>query len=315
MDKLLLLLPGPLPIWARYGLTTLIVLAFFAVEVGIWLSSGFTGLFALLPAVSLAGILFDRGSGFYASLLATALASWLFMPSPVAASWGTLPLVLFFLTALGLATIGEALRKAVEHFRDSERAKDLLLREMAHRTKNNLTMVCSLLRIQARASADEPAYGALMSAAARVQVMADVNDFLRESAHGRMVDMHAYLEELCHKLADALRGARPVAIRVEASTIELPAEKAVPIGIIVNELVTNSFKHAFPDNRAGVVNVSLSAKTGVVVLVEDNGAGCPDEMQQGLGTRLMQLMTQQLHAQLVRESENGGCRVKLTVGS
>jgi two-component sensor histidine kinase len=309
------MLPGALPVWLRYGLTTLIVLVFFAVQVAVWISSGFTGLFVLLPAVFLASILFDRACGFYASFLSTALASWLFMPNFVTPTWGTLPLVLFFLIGLGLATLSEALRQAIEHFRDSERAKDLLLREMAHRTKNNLAMVCSLLRIQARASADEPAHNSLMAAAARVQVMADVNDFLRESAHGRMVDMHAYLEELCRKLADALRGARPVAIRVQAPVIELPAETAVPIGIIVNELVTNSFKYAFPENRAGVVNVSLSTDSGVVVIVEDNGIGCPHGRLEGLGTRLMQLMTQQLHADLVRESAGGGCRAILTVPS
>jgi two-component sensor histidine kinase len=126
--------------------------------------------------------------------------------------------------------------------------------------------------------------------------------------------MSAYLGELCTKLADALRGARPVTIRVSAQNIELPAEKAVPIGIIVNELVTNSFKYAFPDASTGVVTVSLHQDGEIIVVVEDNGVGCPDNAVEGLGSRLTHLMTQQLHGVIERQSSPlGGCRVTLTV--
>jgi two-component sensor histidine kinase len=264
--------------------------------------------------VFLSSVMFNHGSGFYAAFLGTTLCSWLFMSDLFALDRGSLPLILFFLTGLGVAAISEALRKAIEHFRDAERANDLLLREMAHRTKNNLAMVCSLLRIQARASDSEQTQGSLLAAAGRVQVMADVNDFLRESRHGRMVDMSAYLDELCQKLADALRGTQPVAIRVEAENIELPAEKAVPIGIIVNELVTNSFKYAFPEGRPGTVSVSLRRQEeDVVITVEDNGIGCDETAVDGLGSRLMQMMTQQLHGALTREPTEVGCKASLRV--
>jgi two-component sensor histidine kinase len=315
MDRLLLLLPGPQPAWLRYAATTAIVTAFFAIQVSVSVFSGFAALFLILPGVFLASIIFNHGSGFYASFLATALVSWLFMPDLIALSRTSLPLVLFFLTGLGVAAISEALRKALEHFRDAERANDLLLREMAHRTKNNLAMVCSLLRIQARASNDGHLRDALMAAVARVQVMADVNDFLHESHRGRTVDINTYLEELCQKLADALRDTRPVAIRVVAQAIELPAEKAVPIGIIVNELVTNSFKHAFPDGRPGVVTVNLRQDGDTIVSVEDNGVGCDDTVVEGLGGRLVQLMTQQLHGVLGREPVTEGCKITLRMKS
>lgn len=313
MDKLLPLLPGPLPIWARYALTALIAGAFFALQVMVTVLSGYSNLFLILPAVFLASVLFGRRAGFFASLLGTVLSGWLLVPDRFALSGAALPLVLLFLTGLGLAAISDAFRQALEHYRDAERAKDLLLREMAHRTKNNLATVCSLLRIQARASPDQRTHDQLMAAATRVQVMADVNDFLREAAPGRMVDMRAYLDELCTKLAGALRGTRAVAIQVQSPNVDMPAEKAVPIGIIVNELVTNSFKHAFPDSRAGTVKVSLRQDGETVVSVEDNGVGCADDIPDGLGSRLTQLMTQQLQGTLERRAVPGGCCVTLTM--
>ena len=123
MEKLLLVLPGPQPLWLRYLATTLIVVVFFGLQASVSAYSGFTALFLILPAVFLASIIFNHGSGFYAAFLATVLGSWLFMPDLIALSRGSIPLVLFFLTGLGVAALSEALRKSVQHFRDAERAK------------------------------------------------------------------------------------------------------------------------------------------------------------------------------------------------
>ncbi|HWM47881.1 MAG TPA: histidine kinase dimerization/phosphoacceptor domain -containing protein [Xanthobacteraceae bacterium] len=314
MEKLLMLRPRPQPVWVRYAVATVIIVIFFLVEAAVSAYSGFTAMFILLPAVFLVGILFDRGTGVYAAFLATALLAWFFLPDILSPDPRTVPLVLFFLTGLATALVSESLRKFLERLVAAERGKDLLLREMAHRTKNNLATVCSLLRIQARAAANEPVRESLTRAATRVEVMADVHEFLRESAHGRDVDMRAYLQELCQKLAGALRGVRPVTIAVDVPYVQLPAETAVPIGMVVNELVTNSFKYAFPDERSGTIAVSLKQDGDALeVVVEDDGVGCADDAIEGLGSRLMRLMTQQLRGTLQREQTPSGCRVKLSV--
>ena len=313
MEKLLLLLPDrPQPIVVRYGVTTLIVSTFFIIQVGISTYSGFTGVFLLLPAIFLAGIIFDRGSGFFGTALATLMVGYFFFPNFHLLDQGAYPLILFLITGLGVSVVAEGLRKALERVVKAERAKDLLLREVMHRTKNNLTTIIALLRLQSRSSADPTLSEALETACGRVQVMADVHDFLSHVTPGQSVDMKRYLDELSHKIAAALRGIRPVAMHVTADQIDLPAEKAIPLGIIVNELVTNSFKYAFPDLTAGRIDVKLVQDGDTILIVEDNGVGC-GSIKEGLGSRLMQLMTQQLNGTLVREAADPGCRVIVRV--
>jgi two-component sensor histidine kinase len=123
--------------------------------------------------------------------------------------------------------------------------------------------------------------------------------------------MRAYLGQLCAHLANALRDIRPIVVKVEATELYLPSEQAVPLGLIVNELVTNSLKHAFPDDRAGTVHVTLSSGPHVVLLVRDDGVGC-SLPQEGIGTRLIRLLAQQLGAVIVWEQPEKGCLVRVS---
>jgi len=312
MERLLLLLPSrPQPIIVRYGITTAIVVVLFLLQVGLYSYSGFIGLFLMMPGIFLAGVMFDRGSGFYASLLSVVLTSWFFLRDWLFLDSQSIALILFFLVGLGLAAASEALRKALEKSQAAERHNELMFRELMHRTRNNLASVSSLLRLQARASTTPETRGALDAAAGRVQVMTDVHEFLRNPGPSGTVDMSDYLEELCRKLGDALRGARPVAVEVSAEHVELSRERAEAIGLIVNELVTNSLKYAFPDGRPGLIAVTLRQDGEIVLLVEDNGIGCPTEIKEGLGSRLIQLMAQQLRGEITREAIDPGCRVML----
>ena len=124
--------------------------------------------------------------------------------------------------------------------------------------------------------------------------------------------MRTYLQQLCAHLADALRDVRPIAVNVEATELYLPSEQAVPLGLIVNELVTNSLKHAFPGDRPGTVHVTLSAEAGVVLLVRDDGIGCPTP-KEGTGARLTRLLAQQqLGGTIAWERCEKGCLVRVS---
>jgi two-component sensor histidine kinase len=219
-------------------------------------------------------------------------------------------LAFFTLECIGIAVLCEALRKALERATHAERGKDLMFQELAHRTKNNLQMIASVLALQARAQKDPTLRAAFDAAVSRVQVIANAHDRLQPGGTDGEVNLRDYLEDLCRNLGDSLRDLRPVAVRVEVEPIMVGTDKAVPLGLIVNELVTNAFKYAFPDSAEGAVEVSLRrTKEGEVELtVHDNGIGCTS-LHEGLGSRLVRLLVQQLGGTIAREPAKPGCLV------
>ncbi|MCB5176625.1 sensor histidine kinase [Microvirga lenta] len=318
MENLLRILPSSPPsTLMRYGLTTVIVLVFFLIRLGLPLGGGYPFLI-FFPAVFLSSILFDRGSGFLATFLTTVLAVYFFIEpryTLVPPVEQVPPLVLYVLISCGIAVLSEALRRALERAQRAEREKDLLFQELAHRTKNNLQIIASVLALQARSVEDPEVKRIFDAAVTRVRVIANAHSQLQPSGDRSMVDMRSYLGDLCRDLGDSLRDVRPVAVRVEADPIELSTETAVPIGLIVNELVTNAFKYAFPDSQDGVVIVTFrrSEPGTIMLVVEDNGVGCPLEVKEGLGSRLVRLLVQQVGGTIAREAGNPGCRVVASI--
>src|SRR5687767_13789440 len=120
--------------------------------------------------------------------------------------------------------------------------------------------VTSVLRIQARQATTPEIRNSLMAAAGRVDVMGEVHTFLENSPE--TVNLGAYLTDLCQRLAAAHRGVRPIEIIVQAEDARVKPEHTLPVGMIVNELVTNSIKYAFPDGRPGRVGVSVHDEGG-----------------------------------------------------
>lgn len=314
MENLLLLLPDrPQSVVVRYLLTTLIVGICFLLQVGVEMQSGFFGFFLLLPGIFIASLIFDRGSGFYATVLSTALSVLVLMRP--GGGFGLLsqhlvPLVLFLLIGLGLATVSEGLRKALERAVRAERVKDLALSELNHRIRNDLAMMASVLELQTRAQTDPGAKAAFRSAVGRIHVIANAHDHLLPRDDQSSIDMKEYLTDCCRHLAETLRDVRPIAVNVEADPIYLPSDKAVPVGLMVNELATNAFKYAFPDDRAGTITVRFRNRSAreLELVVEDNGKGCPHGAKEGLGSRIVRLLAQQLKGDVTTESAGPGCR-------
>ena len=187
MERLLAILPVlPKPWPVRYALTALIMLACCTVQYLIFRTSGFTGLFILLPGIFLSGLLFDRGSAFFGTLIGSLFAVYILFPGfalPSNAMY--VPIILFMVTGFFLGAAAEMLRKAMERITAAERDKDLLLRELRHRTKNDIMNITSVLRIQARQATTPDIRDALMGAAGRVDVMGEVQTFSRELTRDR----------------------------------------------------------------------------------------------------------------------------------
>lgn len=135
----------------------------------------------------------------------------------------------------------------------------MLLKEMAHRTKNNLAVLSAMIRLRAK-TAEPEVMAALHDTARRIQVTSEVYDHLSLRQDSRSVDMRFFLNDVVEKIFQSLAPSGPVAFNVVSDSAIVPHNRALAIGLIVNELVTNSLKHAFPNNRPGQISVRLASK-------------------------------------------------------
>jgi two-component sensor histidine kinase len=183
--------------------------------------------------------------------------------------------------------------------------KDILLNEVHHRVNNNLTVIGSLLRMQAEAFPDDRVADALRGSQLRVDAMALIHAQLYNSVDWRAVQFGAYAKVLAETLfrgygIDPLR----VQLRVEISPFELGVDKAIPAGLILNELISNTLKHAFPNGRSGFLLIEGRLLDGRVELsVQDNGVGMPgsvgqtvDPRRKSLGMTIVKVLSHQLKA-------------------
>jgi len=182
--------------------------------------------------------------------------------------------------------------------------------------KNDLALLSSMIALQARSQSSPLVRAALESAGARLRAVAEGQDQLQLATGDQTVDMQEYLEDVCRRLGEALRGVRPIAVRVDCENVIIDSRQAIRIGLIVNELATNALKHAFPGDRGGTIQVGLRRRpTDLIIVVEDDGVGCPEDVQAGLGSRLVSLLAQQSGGSIKRGSANPGCRVVIAIPS
>lgn len=283
--------------------------------------------FALLaPAVMVATLAGGWLAG--AVTLSVSVGFTWFVLVPPAYAWagkshwlGTLLVMLLTgLVTLALADLFRRTVRAAARERDRQIAeRDLFLAEFEHRVKNNFAIVASLLELQKRA-ADPATAAALTAALARVQSIARAHRHLYRGTPGvAVVEMADYLGELCAELGRALVLGDRVTIRCTADRAPLPRDRAVSIGLIVNELVTNAAKHAFAGRDQGLIIVSFTTVSGGWALsVADNGTGIvarPGEARPegGLGTRLIEAFARQAGGRVQVETGPQGTRTLVLI--
>ncbi len=279
------------------------------------------GPFALgYPAVLVAALFARWQSGALAALL-TLLHTWYFLLPPVNSFYPKGPgdgsrLLVIVIAYVIMLAVAEIFRRAVRRAtaeRDRQIAeRDLFLEEFDHRVKNNFTLVASLLDMQRRRAGEGETAEALASALARVESIARAHRHLYRGASAPdTVDMATYIHELCTALEEALflRGA--ITLMCEADHAALPRDRAVSIGLILNELVTNAAKHAFGERESGTISVRFSARPGGWrLIVADNGNGIPMGTKKGrpggLGQRLIEGFVRQARGAIRTESSGEG---------
>jgi two-component sensor histidine kinase len=212
----------------------------------------------------------------------------------------------------------EAAERAVREARDRA---ELLLREVNHRVANSLQLVASLVSMQKALVQDPAARDALVETQGRIAAIAQVHRRLYTSDDVRFVEMGAYLKSLVQELEEAMAAAgRRHRILLEAEPVAVSTDKAVSMGVIVTELVTNAYKYAYPAPISGEIRVRLGlGPEGTVELaVEDDGVGWRSGTAprgSGLGTRVVQAMAASLKAPLLFDPAHKGTRVVLSLPS
>jgi chemotaxis protein methyltransferase CheR len=216
---------------------------------------------------------------------------------------------------LAIEDVTERVRLEREHAIAGERI-GMLLQELTHRVKNSLQIIAGMVSIEARSHKSGEGKAALERVSHRISALYSQ---LSKANTVEAVDAATYLDELCRDLIASVHkeGGTSIVLETDIESELLPTDRAITIGLMVNELVTNALKYAFPGDTKGTVLVTLKRAPGELRLtVSDDGKGVdPRRADSGLGGRLVEGFAQQLGGQLKRESGNKGTIVCLTLPS
>jgi two-component sensor histidine kinase len=192
--------------------------------------------------------------------------------------------------------------------------REVLLREVNHRVGNSLQIIASLLHLQASSATEDDVKAALTNAMGRVAAVAQVHRRLYTSHDLKNVLLNQYLDALLEDLRRSAEGNRMSRLTLKAEPIEIDPDRAVAIGIIVNELVMNAVKYAYPDG-AGPIHIDLAASGDDIQLsIADNGVGLnarSDPRSTGMGQRIVAAMASKLSAIVERDTNHSGTKIVL----
>ena len=219
---------------------------------------------------------------------------------------------------LAIEDVTERARLEREHTAAHKRI-GMLLQELTHRVKNSLQFIASMVMLEARSNDSGEAKAALERVSHRITALGQLYSKLSKADTVEAVDAATYLDELCRDLIASVHKEDPTSIvlKTDIESELLPTDRAIPIGLIVNELVTNVVKYGFPGEAKGTVTVTLKRVPGELRLtVADNGQGLdPRRADSGLGRKLVDGFAQQLGGQVERKSDSQGTAVHLILPS
>lgn len=195
---------------------------------------------------------------------------------------------------------------------DSLHEKEVLLTEIHHRVKNNLQVISSLLRMQSRHIKDKQALKMFVNSEHRVKAMALIHEKLYMSEDVAHIDFSQYIQSLVRDLFETYQvSIQDIRLVIDAADFPLELNQAIPCGLIINELVANALKHAFPDGRKGTIQVHLghSSEGKSVLIVRDNGIGFPHDLEfrttRSMGLNLIKTLVKQMRGVTDLKSDDG----------
>lgn len=194
--------------------------------------------------------------------------------------------------------------------------KEMLLREIHHRVKNNLMIISSLLNLQSRYIKDKTSLNVFKESQNRARSMALIHERLYQSSDLKRIDFGEYIRSLSNELFHTYRADTGyIKLKIDVENILLDINTAIPLGLIVNELVTNSLEHAFLDGESGEINIEFhSINDHYEFIVQDNGIGFPEELDfrntESLGLQIVNSLISQIDGDIQLDC-NGGTKVKI----
>jgi PAS domain S-box-containing protein len=207
-----------------------------------------------------------------------------------------------------------AQREHEQHIQSSLREKEVLLKEIHHRVKNNLQVIQSLLKMQSRLLPDGQTRAAIAATIQRVRAMALLHEGLYQREDLATISLRQYLRDLFNGAeASSIADPGQVQFQLDCEDIQLTLDTAAPLGLLANELISNSFKHGFPNGRRGAIEISIRRIDGVVhMMVKDDGIGIPAGFDAtastSMGLKLASSLAHQLGGRL-EFATDGGCRI------
>lgn len=201
--------------------------------------------------------------------------------------------------------------KLVSDIKENLKEKETLLAEIHHRVKNNLAVISGLLQLEGFKADDEQTERILKNSQLRIHSMATVHELLYEAQNFNKLSFVDFITKMVSSIQDVYESQQPsITISFDTDDVHLNVNQAVPCGLIINELVTNAFKHAYPNSKTGKIDVILHEKGEQILLkVKDEGQGLPDdftlEESDSLGFKLIQILSKQIDAEVSVDTQNG----------
>jgi len=203
-------------------------------------------------------------------------------------------------------------KKAEERIKESLKEKEVLLQEIHHRVKNNMQIISSLLNLQSEKIKNKEMRRAFKASQSRIRSMALIHEMLYKSKDFKSVDFAPYIQNLAFQLVNVYKVKSDVVrLTLDIKDVFLDINRAITCGLIINELISNALKYAFPEGRKGEICVKVyQDKEGMYnLIISDNGVGIPKELDihesETLGLRLVCLLTDQLSGSIALDRENG----------
>jgi two-component sensor histidine kinase len=200
----------------------------------------------------------------------------------------------------------------LEVLRGALNQKELLLQEIHHRVKNNMQVIISLISMQSRAIENEEIRAKFNETRSRVQAMSAVHEVLHQADNFSKVDLTKYLPKLADTVFRTYKtGSGSVQVETEIEPIEVPLDQSYPLGLVINELLSNSMKYAYPDGRSGTITITVNlADNKVFLVISDDGVGMPNDFNwdqaDSLGLKLVKSLVEvQLRGELKFDSSDG----------
>jgi two-component sensor histidine kinase/PAS domain-containing protein len=196
------------------------------------------------------------------------------------------------------------IKNAEQVIKESLDEKELLLREIHHRVKNNLQIISSLLKLQSSYIKDEASEEVLKDSQDRVNSIALIHQKLYQSENFKQVEMSKYIEYLVKGLCNSYGvDSEKIKIKTDLQNISLDIDTAIPLGLIINEIITNSIKHAFPEDHKGEIQIKMTQEgEKYQIVMSDNGIGLPEDLDvektETLGMRLISNLVRQIDGRL-----------------